>query len=226
MTKNFAKEDTKNTTEQRGYVDSVKGLSQTLSRQVAEELREKKYAGTKDVLELVGDGAFLMASLVAPKFSTVFKSLIKDQDAPEPWRRFNIPYLKRTLKRLEKQKLVTISQEKGVGVVEITDSGRHKILKYSLDTLEIKEPRTWDHTWRLVSYDIPKEQSPLRAQIMEYLKVWGFYQLQESVYLHAYPCEKEVEFLREYLRAGGYVRIFVVTSIENDRPFRDFFGLA
>lgn len=210
----------------RDYADSVSELSKTLVRQVASELREKKYAGTKDVLELVGAGAFLAASLVAPKFSTVFKSLIKDRDASEPWRRFNIPYLKRTLHRLEKQKLVTISQENGVGVVEITDSGRHKILRFSLDTIEIKAPRSWDNTWRLVSYDIPDALRDLRKQIMEYLKAWGFYQLQESVYLHAYPCEKEVEFLREYLQAGKYIRIFVVKSIEYDQPFRDFFGLT
>ncbi|MCX6783723.1 MAG: hypothetical protein NT141_01455 [candidate division WWE3 bacterium] len=206
--------------------DYVKELSQTLSNQVAEELLSKKYAGVKEVLGLVGAGAFLAASLVAPKFSRVFKSLINDPDAPEPWRRFNIPYLKRTLVRLEKQKLVTIREEKGVSVVEITNSGRRKILKFALDAIEIKVPRSWDRTWRLVSYDIPREQSALRMQIMEYLKVWGFYQIQESLYLHAYPCEKEVIFLREYLKAGEYIQIFTVTKIENDQPFRDFFDIS
>lgn len=205
--------------------DYVKELSQTLSKQVTEELRAKKYAGAKDVLELVGAGAFLAASLVAPKFSRVFKSLINDPDAPEPWRRFNIPYLKRTLQRLEKQKLVTIREDKGSSVVEITDSGRRKILKFSLNAIEIKAPRSWDRTWRLVSYDIPEEFANTRELISEYLKAWGFYELHKSVYLHAYPCEKEVLFLREYLKVGDYLRIFTVTKIENDQPFRDFFSV-
>ncbi|MCX6784305.1 MAG: hypothetical protein NT141_04580 [candidate division WWE3 bacterium] len=206
--------------------DYVKELSQTLSSQVAGELRAKKYAGTKEVIEMVGAGAFLAASLIAPKFSTVFKSVIKDWDAPEPWRRFNIPYLKRTLGRLEKQKLVTIREENGSSVVEITASGRRKILKFSLNAIEIKVPKSWDRTWRLVSYDIPNEERVLRMEVAEYLKAWGFYQLHESVYLHAYACEKEVEFLREYLRVGQYLRIFMVNRIENDQPFRDFFGIS
>jgi DNA-binding transcriptional regulator PaaX len=77
----------------------------------------------------------------------------------------------------------------------------------------------------LVSYDIPGNLKALRKTFREYLCLWGFFPLHESVLLHAYPCEKQVEFLREYLGVGEYVRIFMVSKIENDRLFRDFFGI-
>lgn len=203
----------------------IKELSKTLSKQVAGEILAEKYAGTKEVLELVGTGAFLAASLVIPNLPKTLGPLLLNKDDPAPWKRFNIPYLKRTLQRLEKQQLVRSRTENGFEVIEITDRGRKKILKTSLDNLEIKAPRSWDGRWRLVSYDVPDQFRSLRLVIREYLKAWGFYPIQESVYLHAYPCEKEVDFLRMYLGAKAYLRIFEVTKIENDREFREFFGV-
>lgn len=47
--------------------------------------------------------------------------------------------------------------------------------------------------------------------------------LHESLFLHAYPCQDEVEFLRTYLGVAQHVQIFQVLNIENDKPFREFF---
>lgn len=110
-------------------------------------------------------------------------------------------------------------------VAKITKSGRRKVLKFALDELAVEKPKIWDGKWTLISYDIPKNQKHRRAIFLEYLKAWGFYPLHESVFLHAYPCEKQVEFLREYLGIGEYVRIFTATKIENDKLFKDFFGV-
>lgn len=65
----------------------------------------------------------------------------------------------------------------------------------------------------------------LRNIFRDYLHAWGFYPLHESVFLHAYPCFKQVEFLREYLGISEYVRFFIVAKIENDSLFHDFFDL-
>jgi len=85
-------------------------------------------------------------------------------------------------------------------------------------SLSVNKPRVWDGYWRLVSYDIPADEQTLRTEIKKYLVCWGFYQLHESVYLHAYPCEKQVEYLRSIFGAGKYLRIFKVVQIENDKP--------
>ncbi len=205
----------------------IKDLSKTLSKQISEEIFREKYTPVREVLTLVGMGVFAAGMLVMPGLPKAVKPFVDiyNLDAPEPWRRFNIPYLKRTLKRLEKRKLVNISEEDGKQVVKITNEGSQKILKYSLDSLEIKPPKHWDGQWRLVVYDIPEGSRRFREQIPQYFKSWGFYPLQESVYLHAYPCEKEIEFLREFLRMGEYIRILRVSEIENDNLFREFFGI-
>jgi len=198
-----------------------KDIARTLARQKF----EKKYAEAEEILKLVGAGVFLAASLVAPGLSRLAGSLIYNSQEKEAWKRFNLPYLKRTLNRLERQKLVTTRIENGQQIVEITEVGKRRILRLALNETTIKKPASWDGYWRLVSYDIPKQLTPQREVLAEYLKVWGFYPFHQSVYLHAYPCEKQIEFLREYLGIGRYVRILKVAKIENDQLFRDFFGV-
>lgn len=203
---------------------------ESLAKKLLEEERTKerlvsKLATAEDVLKLVALGAFVAGSVVMPNLAKLAKPLLKDLDSDDSWKRFNIPFLKRKLNRLEKQKLVSYRTEGTKQVVEITAAGRKRVLKFALDELWIVKPATWNGRWWLVTYDIPKGFDNERNQISQCLKMWGFYPLEDSVFLHAYPCEKEVTFLREFLGIGEYVRIFFVDKIENDQLFRDFFGV-
>lgn len=202
----------------------IKEISQSLSKQIDQEIFRKRYANAAAILKLVGMGAFLAASVAIPNLPRILKPFLQENEH-DVWKRFNIPYLKRTLKRLEKQKLVAIREDEKYQIVEITDAGRRRILKCALDELTIEKPKFWDNKWRLVSYDIPSNLKRLRQIFRGYLSLWNFYPLHESVFLHAYPCTKQVIFLREYLGIGEYVRIFQVSKIENDAPFRKFFGV-
>lgn len=202
-------------------------ISKTLAKQIDYELLTKKYARVADVLKLVGAGLFVASSMVIPNLPLALKPFLDHQKKEESrvWKRFNIPYLKRTLERLEKQKLVEISDDNGMQVVKITGLGQSRILKYAIDELAVEKPRIWNGKWTLVSYDIPNNLRTQREILQEYLKAWGFYPLHESVFLHAYPCDKQVEFLRSYLGIREDVRIFSVSKIENDGVFKDFFGV-
>lgn len=196
-----------------------KDIAKTLARQKFEE----RYEGPAQILKLVGAGAFLATAVVAPGLGRALNPIVRDLTAEEPWRKYNIPYLKRSLARLEQQKLVVVRTVGTAKEVEITSEGKKRILRMALDELTIKKPANWDGYWRLVSYDIPKDLSPTREAFTDYLRAWGFYPFQESLYLQAYPCERPVEFLREYFGIGKYVRIIKVLKIENDQLFRQFF---
>jgi len=203
--------------------EKIAELAKTLTRQIERKIAEEKFLKTKEVLELVAAGFFLSASLVAPNLPRSFRKIFKEEESA--YKRFNIPYLKRTLARLQKEKLVEITHEGKYEIVKITERGKQKILKFAFDELEIKKPAVWDGKWYLVSYDIPKYLDFQRKIFRYYLKTWKFYPLHESLFLHAYPCEKEIEFLKEYLGIGKYVRIFTVSKIENDKVFKEFFGV-
>lgn len=205
--------------------DLVKNIADTLAKQIDRKVFEKKYAPIKEILLFVGMGLFIGGSLIVPTLPMALKPFLRNPQENLAWKRFNIPYLKRTLRRLASQKLVEIDEEGKKQVVKITRSGSRRILKYALEDLEIKKPAFWDGKWRLISYDIPSSWKSQRNCFRSYLRDWGFYPFHESVFLHAYPCEKEITFLKEFLGIGEYVRIFKVEKIENDKIFKDFFGV-
>lgn len=200
-------------------------ISKVFISQVKRKEFATKYASVGTVLKMAGAGVFIAGSLVIPNLPLALKPFLKNINEKESWKRFNIPYLKRSLERLETQKLISVKKADGYQIIEITNVGKRKILKYALDEIEIKKPKIWDGTWRLISYDIPGNSKGLREIFHRYLRSWKFFPLHESVFLHAYPCEKEIEFLREFLNIGEYVRIFTVSKIENDKHFREFFGV-
>lgn len=206
--------------------ESLQSIAQSLSRQIEKETFERKYAPAIDVLKLVGAGVFLAASIAVPTLPMAIKPFLNDNyDENKAWKKFNLPYLKRTLRRLEEQKLVETSTENNCQIVKITERGKRRILRAAIDELTITKPKIWDGKWRMISYDIPEHLKGLRQVFREYLRAWRFYPIQESVFLHAYPCFNQVEFLREYLGIGEYVRVFSVSKIENDKLFRDFFDI-
>lgn len=204
----------------------LQNISKTLAKQIDKENFNKKYARVADILKLVGVGVFVAGSLVMPNLPLALKPFIRNNKDYEVWKRFNIPYLKRTLNRLEKQKLVEITEEDNLQIVKITEAGKRRILKFAIDELAVEKPKIWDGRWTLISYDLPSKLKNQRKIFLEYLKAWGFYPMQESVFLHAYPCQKQIDFLRAYLGFGEFVRLFTVSKIENDKPFREFFGVS
>ncbi|MBI2040295.1 hypothetical protein HYT18_04415 [Candidatus Microgenomates bacterium] len=207
--------------------EKIDKLAKVLSKQIDKEIFERKYAPIREVLKLVGAGAFLAATIAIPNLPLALKPFLnyKRKNEMKAWKRFNIPYLKRAIQRLEKQKLVEIDVQDGIQIVKITNQGRQKIIKFALDELEIKKPKIWDRKWRLISFDLPEKLVRIRKILVEYLIAWGFYPLHKSVYLHVYPCLKEVDFLREYLGVSKYIRVFVVSTVENDEIFKDYFGV-
>ncbi|MEK9143811.1 MAG: hypothetical protein AAB481_04265 [Patescibacteria group bacterium] len=190
--------------------------------------RERKYASVRHILTYLGIGATIATAFVSPNaagaIAKMFYSPSFSYD-PNGWKRYNKGYLRQSLRRLEAQKLVKYVSLDGQDVVTITKEGKKKILKYTLEHLEVKKPESWDENWRVVIYDIPARDRSLQLVIRDALKAMGFYQMQESVYLFPYPCYDEVEFLRSFYGVGDMVKYLLVTKLEDDAPYRQYFGV-
>lgn len=201
-------------------------LSLSLKKRLDNDTTEIKSPSVKRILALLGLGAGLAIIAAAPGVGRLFLPRRKiREDYLKDFKETNFSYLERTLKRLEKEKLVRINEAGGKTIVSITTQGKRRILKYSLEDLRIKKPSHWDGRWTLISYDVPEKRAFIRDYLRRVLVHLGFYPFHKSIYLHAYPCRPQVEFLREYLGVAASVRIFHVDRIENDGPFREFFGV-
>lgn len=181
------------------------------------------YPTPEEVLRLLGIGAFLTLSFVMPGLPMVLASQYKKDY--KKWQKFDRRRLKQTIDRLKDRGLVSIAEEGKKAVVKITKEGRQQILKYDLDKMEIKRPARWDRRWRFIIFDIPNKKRMASNLFRKKLKELGFFHLQRSIFVHPFPCEKEIKFLRVIWEIEPYVRLVTVNHFEGEELARLKFGL-
>ncbi|MBU1326843.1 hypothetical protein KKB64_00415 [Patescibacteria group bacterium] len=208
--------------------ERIAELSTILAKQIHQEEIHRRYAPVKHILAFLGLAGVVGLSFISPSAAILAKPFLDEERRKkyEVWKQYNPSYLRSAIKRFHKQKYVEIKGQNGEEVVVLSEAGKRRILKYALDELSIEKPRQWDGRWRLIVYDVENRKKRLRDVFREALRALGFCKLQESVWLYPYPCEKQVTFLKEYYGVGNEVLYIVATTLEDDSPYRDYFGIA
>ena len=180
----------------------------------------------KDVLVLLGAGAFLAASLFMPGLPIALKPFLDEKRRREAneWKKFNTWRLKQILKRMRDQKLIEIAETIQGHTVKISDRGKRKLLKFNIDDMELNQKK-WDGKWRIIIYDIYTGKKQERELFRKTLKRLKFLKLQKSVYLTPFKCHDEIEYLRQVCNVGNEVLILTVSSMENESAYREYFGV-
>ena len=164
----------------------------------------EKYPQAEDALRiLAGAGALGMMVLMPPLGVTVGRFARNDET-----RRY-----RRMWRRWEKQKLVTIRETPEGTVVEITQEGIKKALKYKLGEMAVKKPIAWDGKWRVAIFDVSEKRKRSRDYFCRNLRHLGFVLLNKSVWVYPYSCFDEVEFLRQISGVGDEVTYLTADSI-------------
>ena len=136
---------------------------------------------------------------------------------------FDSKNISRALYRLKKRKIIQIKQIKGGKVrILLTEKGHVKKLAYDMERMTIPKPKNWDKSWRFLVFDVPEDKRIIRDEFRAGLKRLGFIQFQQSVWIHPYPCEEEVDFLAEFLKVNRFLTLLTV-KVKNDQPLRDRF---
>ena len=91
--------------------------------------------------------------------------------------------------------------------------------------MKIPVPSSWDKLWRIISFDIPEEKKPARDSIREKLLKIGFYELQDSVFIHPFDCFKEVEYIAEIYDVKECIRFILATYVDNEFQLKKFFKM-
>lgn len=146
--------------------------------------------------------------------------------ASQEWKRINRQSLKRSLQSLCRSKLLVEKRHRdGTVSLELTETGKRqaKYLHIFGKGVKIQKPKKWDKLWRVVMFDIPEETRQFRDILRDHLKQIGFRELQHSVFIFPYPCEKELATLIDLYDAEKYVRILTVKTIDNETTVRKLF---
>ncbi len=115
---------------------------------------------------------------------------------------------------IKKQGLISLKYEGDKIIIRLTKNGKEKLLRFNLDELHIKPQARWDRKWRLVIFDIPEKLKVARLMFRNKLREMGFQYLQKSVWVCPYPCEDEIDFLKEIYLIRSCVRVVTAESID------------
>ncbi len=121
--------------------------------------------------------------------------------------------------------LVTVERTGKGKYIRLTDSGKYKLAEMVAHNPDTRKHKRWDKRWRMVTYDIKEERKLARMELKGLLRDFGFYKLQNSVWIYPYDCEALVILLKAHFKLGHEVIYAVVEKIENDQRILDYFSL-
>lgn len=162
---------------------------------------------TREVLKVIAVGGILLGTAAIPTLPLAVGAAIKI------WKNVNKKDLGRILKRLEKQEMISLKEINGKTSIEITEKGKRRLLEYDFENIELKTKKR-DGKWRLVIFDIPEEKKTSRDAFRKKLLQMEFMRLQDSVFVSAYPCKNEIDFLANYLEISDYITLLTIDNIE------------
>ena len=120
------------------------------------------------------------------------------------------------------QKGLLASQD---GFLRLTPKGEKVLRALEVRDFHLQKPKRWDGKWRVLIFDVPEKRKKTREQIRQALLQIGFVRLQDSVWIYPYDCEDIMTLLKADFHIGKDVLYLVVDVLENDKLFRQHFGL-
>lgn len=141
------------------------------------------------------------------------------------WKKIEEKEIKTGIRYLYKLDLISrVRAEDGSLMVLLTEKGRLRALNYQLDNIKNKKEK-WDGKWRMVAFDIPEKYKKGRDVLRQKLKKIGFCELQKSVLITPYNCQKEIKTLVEYFKLDKYVRFAILEFVDNENFLKNVFKL-
>jgi DNA-binding transcriptional regulator PaaX len=125
---------------------------------------------------------------------------------------------------LEKKKFLEKKSYEESVLVSLTEKGMLRAINYGFRRLERKK-ENWDGKWRMVAFDMPRACQKGRKAFVYRLKMGGFYELQESIFVYPYDCKEEIDAFLKLFKLEKYVRFGILDFIDIQDKLRFHFKL-
>ena len=185
----------------------------------------RKETITKKILKylLIGGAVFIAAS--SPAFSyklskAFYRSLMKKKHFDGSRSEFNNAFY-----YLKRRGYLNFQKRNHQVYISLSEEGKKRAGEYQIDDLKIKRYKKWDRKYRIAIFDIPNVARFKRDIFRGKIKQLGFYQLQQSVWVHAFDCWREINLLRDFLGLNKRELKIITGTIEDDGSLREFFKI-
>ena len=171
----------------------------------------------KDILLWSAAGVSLALSGGAPVPTLLWKSKRK-----HPRKKFLD-----TFTRLQRAGLIETHIQNNHVYIALSPEGKKRAGRLQIDALEITRPLKWDGKWRVLIFDIGELRKVHREAFRGKLRHIGFQMLQKSVWIFPFPCQDEVEVLRDFFQLSRKeARLITAENIGDDAEMRRIFSLT
>jgi len=140
------------------------------------------------------------------------------------WRKFNQKQIEEAFRELNRYKFIKKQEYEGSVLVSLSEKGILRARSAKLRHLKF-ETEKWDGKWRMVSFDIPEQCRKGRRALVYRLKSAEFYEMQKSLFLCPYDCQKEVMAIVKLFKLEKYVRFGILESFDNEENVNKLFKL-
>ncbi len=179
---------------------------------------------TKDLLTTIATaGCLIVVATISPHFFAKFLYVyFKEKNREMAWKRAA------RLRELEKKKVVSFTEmPDGAIKIELTHRGKKLLRQYKLEELKIDTSKPWDKKWRLISYDIPEYKKNARRALSTKFRKLKLFQLQKSLWVSAYPCLEEMEFICAVfdINLNHHIFYLEVPKVPKEEKIKRWFGI-
>lgn len=174
------------------------------------------------ILYVLSVGIMIPAAFVAPNvpkaMAPLLRELAKKIDAkPQA--------LQRSLLSLKHRKLVTIRMKKGNMSIVISVDGKERLVRGTLQGLQLKKPAKWDGKWRIIIFDVPEKRKGAREALRKKFCSLGFLRIQKSCFVYPYECREEIDIISSFFDVVEDITYIIAESFEGEREAREYFTL-
>ena len=188
----------------------------------AKEIRRRTNI-QKVILRTIATAGFLSVALLAPNALQVLTQIDKMTGVR---RKMNPKYLiGSAFEKVIAKGYVCLEEGENGKVARLTNEGRRALGRMIANSPDTRKHKRWDKRWRMVIYDIKENRRGVRVALQRTLRVFGFYQLQASVWVYPYDCEALLILLKADFKIGRDVLYGVVEKVEGDDQLKNYFGL-
>jgi DNA-binding transcriptional regulator PaaX len=182
--------------------------------------KKPRSAIVKDILQCLAVGGLIIIAATSPYF---VHQLMASQ---KKFQRYKRKKFSDTFSRLKREGLIKVEMRGHQVYISLTKKGKAKAGWMQIDSLKIKKPKKWNGKWWLVIFDIAQLKKQHREVFRGKLKELGFYPLQKSVWVYPFPCQAEIELLRDFFGLSKKeVQLVLAEKIERDKELKQHFGL-
>jgi DNA-binding transcriptional regulator PaaX len=133
--------------------------------------------------------------------------------------------VKAAIKNLKRSEFIKEKQDyNGSVLISLSEKGRLRALSIIFRRFDIRKEK-WDGKWRMISFDIPVYCTKGRKALVYRLKSGSFYELQDSLFVYPYDCEKEIRALAILFKIEKYIRFGLLESVDGQEILMRHFKL-